>query len=140
MERQKVMGYLFSQCSKSYKKAINQELEKYNLTTVQCGVIRILKHNGELTQVEIAEIYSSDRASIGSVIQKLIDKGYLKKELSDYDKRAYVVSLTPQALEIAEEIEKISIGIEEKALRGLSQIEIDQFYKTLGQINVNLNQ
>lgn len=139
MDREKVLGYMFSQCSRNYKKAINQALETYNLTTVQCGVIRILKHIKSATQAEIADLYSSDRATMGTVIQKLMDKGYLKKELSTDDKRAYVVSLTPKAMEIAEEIEKISNDIEQKALQGLKQKEIDQFYKVLAHINKNLN-
>jgi len=139
MEKENIMGYLFSRSSRSYKKAINQALEKHNLTTVQCGVIRTLKHNGSLTQAEIAEIFSSDRATIGSVIQKLLDKDYLNKELSNTDKRAYIVSLTPKAIKIADEIEEISAMIEQKALAGLSKEEIEMFYKTLNRIVVNLD-
>jgi len=139
MNEQKVLGYMFSLCSRTYKKAINQKLEKYNLTTVQCGVLRILKHRGELTQVEIAEIYASDKATIGCVIQKLMEKGYLKKEQNHIDKRAFVVLLTPKALKVADEIEQISDEVEKRALKGLTTQEIDQFYRVLGQINRNLN-
>lgn len=139
MKKENVLGYMFSVSSKNYKRVINQELEKYDLTITQCGVIRTLHYAGELTQAEIADIYASDRATIGLVIQKLQEKGYLEKKLSDNDRRAYVVSLTPKAREIAGEIEKVSIDIEKKAMEGLSQEEIQIFFKVLNQININLN-
>lgn len=139
MEKQKIMGYMFSRCSRSYKRAINQALEKYNLTIVQCGIIRTLKHSGKLSQAEIAEIYSSDKATIGSVIKILMEKDYLQKEQSKSDKRAYVVSLTPKADSIADEIEEISKEIERQALQGLCDDEINVFYRVMSKIIENLD-
>lgn len=140
MKKENIMGYLFSLSSRCYRKAINQELDKYDLTITQCGVIRILCYAGELTQAEIADLYASDRATIGSVIQKLEEKNYLERRPSKSDRRAYVVTLTPKAKEIAEEIEKVSTEIEKKALAGLSQIESEHFYKAMNTIIKNLSE
>jgi DNA-binding MarR family transcriptional regulator len=139
MKKENVLGYMFSRGSRCYKKAVSQEMEKFDLTTVQCGIIRILKNYGTMTQAEIAEAYASDRATIGSVIQKLQEKNYLEKKLSGNDRRAYVVSLTPKARKIADEMEEISDSIEKKALEGLKQEEIQTFYKVLDTIYKNLN-
>ena len=99
----------------------------------------MLLHQGEMTQAEIADQFSSDRATIGSVIMKLHKKKFLKKTLSNSDRRAYVISLTPKAREIADEIEQISEAVAKKALGGLSEDEIKHLYKALNQIICNLS-
>ena len=139
MDKQEALGYLFSISSRFYKRAVDQALEKYDLTTSQCAVVRMLLHQGEMTQAEIADQFSSDRATIGSVIMKLHKKKFLKKTLSNSDRRAYVISLTPKAREIADEIEQISEAVAKKALGGLSEDEIKHLYKALNQIICNLS-
>lgn len=139
MEQTKILGYRFSLCARAYKKAVSLKLKKYDLTTAQCGVVRILRRKKELTQVEIAEIYASDKATTGAIIEKLTAKGYLDRKQDLTDRRAYAVSLTSQALAIAEEIEQISEEVEQKALHGLSEEEIGQFYYVLEVITGNLS-
>lgn len=140
MAKESVLGYLFSRSARSFKRAVNQGLEQFDLTITQCGVIRTLRYAKELTQAQIADIYASDRATIGAVIQKLMDKKYLEKKLSGTDRRAYVVSLTPRAIEIADEIQVISEQIERRALEGLSEEEIQIFLKAMNVIIKNLDE
>lgn len=140
MRKTQVFAYLFSTSSRHYKRAVNQELQKLDLTISQCGVIRALLHAGELTQAEIADIFSSDRATIGSVIEKLKEKEFLEKKVSSKDRRAYVIRLTPKARELADEIERISDGLAEKALSGLSDEEKLIFIKGLNTIIQNLSE
>lgn len=139
MQQKEALGYLFNISSRFYRRAVDQALEKYDLTASQCAVVRMLLHQGEMTQAEIADQFSSDRATIGSVIMKLHEKKFLKKTLSDSDRRAYVVSLTPKARKIADEIDRISEDVAKKALGGLSKDEIQHLYKVLNQIICNLS-
>lgn len=139
MDKEDSLGYLFSKSSKHYKRAVNQMLEKYDLTLTQCGVIRILLHSGELTQAEIANVYSADKSTIGSVIEKLREKEFVDKKISQKDKRAYAVSITPKAKNIIEEIDQLSEDMAIRALEGLSQEEIQHFYKALDTIIRNLS-
>lgn len=138
--RKDALGYLFGTSSKYYKRAVNKEMEKYDLTAVQCGVIRILLHEGELSQAEIADIFASDRATIGTVIQKLEEKHFIEKKLSISDRRSYVVSLTSKSREIAGVIDKASEKVTEKTLKGLTEEEKKTFYKVLDTIIRNLDE
>lgn len=138
LKKEDIFAFMFSTSSRYFKRAVNQELEKYDLTHTQCGVIRMLLHEEELSQAEIADRFLSDRATIGSVIQKLQDKEFIDKKLSDKDKRSYVVSLKPKARELAGEIDQVSEKVTKKALEGLSKEEIGQLLQMLNKIVDNL--
>lgn len=139
MEKEKALGYLLSRCARTYKRLINSEMERYDLTAVQCGVIRMLNHFGELTQVQIAEKYASDKATMGKVILSLIEKGFLHKKASTIDKRAYVISLTERAQVIAAEIEGISNRLEDIAFSDFSKEEKEVFRRLLGRMIDNMD-
>ncbi len=74
----------------------------------------------------------------GTVIDKLISKGLLKKELSKNDRRSYRVKIVPAAIEMVNEISLLAEGINELALHGISETERKMFSQCLSKIIMNL--
>lgn len=140
MKKEDVMGYLFSVSSRYYKKAMNHEMEKYEVTTAHCAVIRVLHGAGDSSQAEIAEHLRSDRATIGTVIDKLTQKGLVQKLVDSKDKRANLISLTPKAREIAPKIQAASEAVSARALQGFTPEEKAAFFNALAKIVANLSE
>src|SRR5476649_886420 len=91
MEIQNMLGYLLNASARFIKREMDESIKKYNLTTSQWAVIKLLYNKKELTQAQIAEELKSDRATAGNVILNLYEKQYVNKVIGEKDRRTYVI-------------------------------------------------
>lgn len=139
MEIQEILGYLLNSSSRLIKRTMDNYLSKYNITTSQWAILKLLDTNNQLTQTQIANKLLGDKATAGDIILRLCEKNYLEKSLNKNDRRAYVVSLTPQAKNAVMDIERMANDVTKKALEGLTRNDIQILYKSLNQIIDNLS-
>lgn len=140
MNIQEILGYLLGTSSKLVKRTMDNNLSKYNITTSQWAILKLLDTKGQLTQTQIANELMSDKATAGDVILRLAEKEYIEKLSDKSDRRVYVVNLTPKAKSVIAEIEKMSDDVTKKALKGLNDNDIEVFYKSLNMVISNLSQ
>lgn len=81
-----------------------------------------------------------DRSTAGTVIFKLNEKEYVKKNLASDDRRSYVVRLTPKAKDIIENIEKKAEDLSALVLIGSGEDEINVLFRSLKKIISNLSE
>lgn len=140
MEIQEILGYLLNSSSKLIKRTMDSYLDKYDITTSQWAILKLLDSKKQLTQTQIARELMGDRATAGDVIQRLCEKGYIEKSIDKNDRRVYVVSLTPKANNVIVDIEGMASVVTKKALEGLTESEEQSLYKSLKHIINNLSQ
>jgi len=140
MEIQQILGYLLNTSSKLIKRTMDTHLSEYSITTSQWAVLKLLDTKNQLTQTEIAKELLGDKATAGDIILRLYEKKYILKSVSKSDKRMYVVSLTPKAKTLINDMEKKAIAVTNKALDGLDNNDIQILNKSLNQIIYNLSQ
>lgn len=134
------LGYLIGTCNRLMKREMDLQLEEYSLTTSQWAMIKLLSEKGPLSQKEIADELHGDKATAGEVVKRLEAATYITRSASEKDKRAYIVTLTSKALALIDDSVKKSALVNEKALCNLSSDEITNFYKTLNQIILNMEE
>jgi DNA-binding MarR family transcriptional regulator len=139
MEIQKILGYLLNTSARFIKRRMDIELEKYDITTSQWAVLKLLNSKKELSQAQIADELMGDRATLGTVIYRLIEKGYIIKNLDLIDRRSYVVSLSEKAQLIIQDMENMVEKVTHEALEGLGETEVEKLYCFLNRIINNLN-
>lgn len=139
MKIQQMLGYLLNTSGKLTKRLLDNNLSKYNITTSQWAVLKLLDTKKQLTQTEIAKELLGDKATAGDVILRLCEKNYIEKSVSKSDKRMYVVSLTPKAKGVIADMEMMACHVSNKALDGLDDNDIEILYKSLNQIINNLS-
>jgi len=132
------LGYLLNSSARMIKRKLDEQLKKYNLTTSQWAVLKLLSVEGSLSQAEIAEKLNADRATGGVVIDKLIKKGLVVKELSMSDRRSYQVKITVNALKIVDEATQKAIDTNQLAFKGISENDMTIFNHCLETILANL--
>ncbi len=140
MEIHDILGYLLNTSARLIKRKMDCELERYDITTSQWAVLKLLYSKTELSQAQISDELMSDRATIGTVIFKLLDKGLIKKNLDPADRRSYVVCLTRKSKDIVKEIENKVEKVTEAALKGMSKSDIDRLFSSLNSIINNLSE
>lgn len=139
MNIQQQFGYLLNTSSKQMKRTMDNNLSKYNITTSQWAVLKLLDTKHQLTQTEIAKELLGDKATAGDIILKLCKKNYIEKSMNKDDRRVFVVSLTPKAKNMITDMESMAKDVSAKALEGLDENEVQILYKSLNQIIKNLS-
>ncbi len=68
--------------------------EGFDLTSVQFAALSALADNPGIDQARLSALIAYDRATIGGVVDRLEQKGLVRRDVSDRDRRARVLTLT----------------------------------------------
>ncbi|MBL8550237.1 MAG: MarR family transcriptional regulator [Hyphomonadaceae bacterium] len=101
-----------------------------DLTPVQVAALSALSLCPDIDQVTLAGVIAYDRVTIGGVVGRLVDKGYVSRSASPHDRRAFQLALTRSGRAILRDAEAIAVGLEEEVLGGLTARE-REIFKTL---------
>ncbi len=72
----------------------------YDLTSVQFAALDALHHHPGIDQAKLAVLIAYDRATIGGVVERMEKKGLVRRAVSERDRRARVLSLTPLGTQV----------------------------------------
>lgn len=132
------LGYLIGLTNRHMKRELDNKLKEFNITTSQFACLKLLSEEEKsLTQVEIASKLRLDKVTAGAVIDKLIAKGLVSRERNIKDKRAYVIEITDDGLSVVKNTVEAAASVNRKALKGLSEEEVDSIVFLLNKINKN---
>ena len=84
-----------------FRKCIGKTMMKRGRPTAQDGIIRILSEEGDLSQRILQKVLGVQPGSLSETLSKLEDKGLIKRERDEVDKRRVIVALTDEGKEYA---------------------------------------
>lgn len=93
------------------------------VTPVQFAALDAIRTTPGLDQAGIAAMIAYDRATIGGVIERLLQKGYIERAVSDRDRRARVITMTEAGQAAYAQILPIVRDLQSDILPGLSEDE-----------------
>lgn len=104
-------------------------LDKLDLTYTQYIVLMVLWEKDRISIKEIGEKLYLDSGTLTPLINKLISKGYIKKETQPEDNRELIISLTKKGVDLKREAYDIPPQVASKVK--LSEEEGKQLYSLL---------
>jgi len=127
---EKSLGFLLA---KAYQRAFaifKNELEPYELTLPQFGILRFLWQKDGITQVELSEKCQVDRTTLGGLIDRLERNGLVERHPHPTDRRAYQIRLSKKGkdleipiMECSERaISKLTIGLKDTDILELTRL------------------
>lgn len=112
-----------------------------DLTPVQFAAMDALSAEPGIDQAKVAARIAYDRATIGGVIDRLEQKGWVERQVSQRDRRAREVRLTESGHAIFARIQPVVTALQDEILPGLSTDERSQFlalaHKAVGTATQN---
>lgn len=99
----------------------------FDLTPVQFAALDAVQAHPDTDQARIAELIAYDRATIGGVIDRLEQKGWVRRVVSARDRRAREVSLTPEGARIHAALLPVVRDLQDAILQSLTPEERDCF-------------
>ena len=99
----------------------------FDLTPIQFAALDAIHNHPGTDQATVAELIAYDRATIGGVIERLAQKGWVKRVVSERDRRARELSLTDEGAQIREALLPIVQDLQRDILEPLNAAERAQF-------------
>lgn len=115
---QQISGHIFLQ---------RMEEAGYDITPVQFATMQALQSNPGIEQAQVAAQIAYDRATIGGVIDRLEQKGYVSRVVSKRDRRAREVRLTEKGQCVIADVFPVVEALQKEILDGLTDAEREQF-------------
>lgn len=130
---------LFVVLSKAYRSITDQvmvDIRKQGLNPTEFGVMELLYHQGEQPLQKIGDKILLASGSITYVVDKLEQKGYLKRKPCENDRRITYASLTDDGIKLLHDIFPKHWEQIEVITNGLDQTEKQQAVQLLKKLGM----
>lgn len=121
-----------------YFSAIN---ESERLTGMHGWVLGFLYDNRDrdIFQKDLENIIETRKSSITNMLQTMEQNGLIVRQSVDKDARLKKIVLTQKGIDLQSRIKYTLNNFEENLIEGISNEEVEVFYKVLEKINKNLD-
>ncbi|MFD1341518.1 MarR family winged helix-turn-helix transcriptional regulator [Litorisediminicola beolgyonensis] len=131
MKAHGMAGHLIRRLNQLSTQVFSKHLQDagFDLTPVQFAAMdAVITHPG-IDQAGVAAKIAYDRATIGGVIDRLEQKGYVTRAVSARDRRARDVRATPVGRDLFDRVLPIVEALQDDVLAGLDAAERAQFLR-----------
>ena len=132
-------GHLIRRLQQMAVAVFMQETDAYGLTPVQYSVLQGIENASGIDQKTLARSIGFDTSTIGSVIDRLEVRGWVKRNSSPEDKRVRLLTLTEEGHQLLEAVVPSMLLAQERMLDPLSKKDRVEFMRML-RILVTSNQ
>lgn len=133
-------GFYFKCIQSSIEKHMNETLKDFDLTMSQEKVLRFLRWTKleKVSQKDIKEFYHISNPTVTGILNRLEQKGYIRRVISDSDKRVHYIESTEKALELEKAVQRSVKLIEAKLVEGLQPDEKEMLFILLEKVTNNV--
>ena len=136
----KSLGFKLDRASRLTTLNFNKNLKENNiiLTAEQWGIINFLLEEDGINQNQIGKLINKDHTCVSRLIDTLIKKGTINKEISLEDKRVNLIYLTKAGKELQNKAADTVRHSLDKVFKNVSEEEKEIFSIVLDKIIKNL--
>ena len=133
------VGITISRTARTWRTKLDERLSPLGLTQARWLVLMHLSRmGGESLQKELAFIVGVEGPTLVRVLDGLERLGLVQRLGVEGDKRARLIRLTPKAASVISDIMRIGIKLRGEALAGISDEDLESFFRVLEVILANL--
>ena len=133
------VGITISRTARTWRTKLDERLSPLGLTQARWLVlIHLSRMGGESLQKELAFIVGVEGPTLVRVLDGLERIGLVQRLGVEGDKRARLIRLTPKADSVISDIMRIGIKLRGEALAGISDEDLENFFRVLNVILDNL--
>ncbi len=121
-----------------YQKKMYEELEELNLSMGQPKVFDFLYDHDGCIQKDIAIGCQIEPASVTSILLTMEKRGFIERKNIGENRRSHYVFLTEKGKEIAFQVRKAMLVVEDIVLKDFTDEEKDTLIKLMKKANYNL--
>lgn len=129
MDRFEMAGHLIRRLHQQSTQVFQSQMQDagFDLTSVQFAALDAVAAQPGIDQASLSATIGFDRATIGGVVDRLEQKGLVQREVSPQDRRARLVSLTPDGRRLLAAVRPVVEALQADILAPLSEAERRRF-------------
>ena len=132
------IGFLISDVSRLLRRVYDRRVEPLGLTRSQWRVLVHVYRREGISQTALAQILEIEKPTLGRLVDRLEQKGWVERRIEDRDQRARRLVITEQARPLIDQMEELAEAVHADALDGVADDETDQLHDTLLAVKANL--
>ena len=132
-------GFILNDVARLMRTTFDRRVKALGLTRSQWWVLNHLFRNDGVTQSELADILEVEKATLGRLLDRMEQKGWVRREGHSGDRRAKRVCLTEEVEPAIKTMRSAAAEMRRDALSGLSASQQEQFVDALLAIKGNLS-
>ena len=131
-------GFILNDVSRLMRTTFDRRAKSIGLTRSQWWVLVHLYRRDGLVQAELAEILEIERPTLGRLLDRLENKGWLRRQADPKDRRVKRVYLTDEVKPAMKSLRRIAADLRQQVLEGLNKDEREQLVDSLIHMKTNL--
>ena len=100
------------------------------MTHDQYYLLRYIRRRGTCTSTELSTVFGVNKSAVTAMTNRLVDKGWLRRDRDQNDRRVVALSLTPQGEEWVAETDRNVYRLVEEVIARFPEEEIEAFFRT----------
>jgi DNA-binding MarR family transcriptional regulator len=131
------LGYLMAQVRTQLVAAMDTELAELGISWAQWGILLKIANGKAGTAAELCRHASCDTGSMTRMLDRLEQKGLIRRERSLEDRRVVLLHLTEAGKALYPKLPPVAVKILNRHLRGFSRAELETFKGFLRRMLAN---
>lgn len=131
-------GFILNDVARLMRTTFDRRVRSLGLTRSQWWVLNHLFRNDGITQSELADILEIEKPTLGRLLDRLEQKGWIRREADSADRRAKRIFLTEEVEPAMKAMRAAAAELRRDALAGLPAEQREAFVDTLLAIKSNL--
>lgn len=132
-------GFILNDVARLMRTAFDRRVKALGFTRSQWWVLNHLFRNDGATQSELADLLEIEKATLGRLLDRMEQKGWVRRESHSGDRRAKRVFLTQEVEPALKALRTAAAELRRDALADLSAEQQARFVDTLLTIKGNLS-
>ena len=132
-------GFILHDVARLLRTTFDRRVRELGLTRSQWWVLNHLFRNNGVTQSELAEILEVEKPTLGRLLDRLEQKGWVRREADANDRRVKRVFLTKEVEPAIKAMRSAAAEMRRDAVAGLSAEQQERFVDSLLTIKANLS-
>lgn len=133
-------GFVVHDVARLLRKRFDQRARALGLTRAQWQVLAHLSRNEGINQSGLADILEIENITLGRLIDRLEEAGWVERRLCGHDRRVRLLHLTEKAKPILGRMRALGVETRNDALSGLSPEEQAALLAMLRHVRANLSE
>lgn len=129
-----LVGYHLRRASGAFAADFAAAMEGTEMRQVLIGILAIVSGNAGINQGTVGRILGIKRANMVSLINELVERGLITRDVDPSDRRAFALNITPAGSAMLGECLSRIERHERKMLAGFTQLEKATLLDLLGRI------
>ena len=135
------LGPALGWAAKLSKANMDARVSRYDVTPAQTHVLLYLQqHGGRVPQHELAEFLRVKPSTVNGVLDRMEEKGLVRRSVSGSDARRRLITLTEKGAEQQALFQQSFLDAEEAMVRGFTQEERETLIALLDRVIQNLKE